>query len=99
MSYLYCLDITIKTQDDVNAMFRDAQLKGEITMTPDGKVFLCPQLSHTMWSLYPQSKKLPTTVDSQWNSVISDCIALLEKHYKISYAIDELGWKKIDVVY
>ena len=39
MSYLYCLDINIKTRDDVNTMFRDAQLKGEITMTPEGKIF------------------------------------------------------------
>ena len=52
-----------------------------------------------MWSMYPQSKELPITADSQWNIAISDCIVLLEKHYKISYAIDELGWKKVDIIY
>ncbi len=99
MSYLYCLEVSIETQDDVNALFREHMLKGEITQTPEGTIFLCPQLSHTMWDSFPQSKELSLRVDEHWDEAISDSIAFLEKRYTVSYSLDTLGWKKIDIVY
>ena len=101
MSYLYCLELQIKTQDDVNALFREAKLKGELTANAQNQYFICPQLSSTMWQIYPQVKTqmLPATIDKRWNEVIAECITLLEKRYTISFSLDEIGWRNVGSVY
>ena len=99
MSYLYCLRIHIETQEDVNALFRNSELKGELIANSQREYFICPKLSYTMWSIYPQSKALPAIVDENWHQAIFECISLLEQNYTISYCIEDMGWKEVGSVY
>ncbi len=81
MSYIYCVRVTPETSDDVNLKFREAGLKGEVLATMDGGLYISPQLSHTMWSAYPQAKEPSAMVDAEWDQAIADGVDFLKENY------------------
>ena len=99
MSYLYCVEIAIDTQDDVNALFRKLELQSELVMAEDGKIFICPQLSHKMWSIYPQHRELSrdnSEVDERWDEAMAQGVALLEERYK-ARCLNAKAWRDVAV--
>lgn len=92
MSYLYCVRVNPETKDDVNLKFREAGLKGELVATMEGEYFISPQLSRTMWSVYPQSKEPSPQIDAGWNQAIADTVKLLQDNYGMAAPADKPDW-------
>ncbi|MEM7133712.1 MAG: hypothetical protein AAF702_45880 [Chloroflexota bacterium] len=95
MSYIYCIRVNPETTDDVNLKFREAGLKGEVLATMEGKFFVSPQLSHKMWSAYPQSKEPTSQIDTGWDEAIADCVKLLQDNYGMAPPAGKADWQEI----
>ncbi|MFA0057954.1 hypothetical protein [Vibrio echinoideorum] len=99
MSYIYCVKITPETQDDVNEKFREQGLEGELFVSQDNEFYVCPQLSHTKWSMFPQSVKSNGEVDSRWSKVIEDTVAYLVSAYDMPEPSEIATWVQFEASY
>lgn len=99
MSYIYSIKIALTTQDDINAKFRKHGLEGELFVSQLNEFYICPQLSYTKWSHFPQSKTNDGKIDNNWDKAIEETVAYLVDAYSMSNPTESIGWVKIEKSY
>jgi ABC-type phosphate transport system ATPase subunit len=99
MSYIYSIKVTLNTKDDVNKRFRDLGLNGELFISQNNELYICPKLSLSKWANFPQAKEPTSKIDPAWNQAIEETINYLVAEYNIKQPTSTACWQKFTASY
>ncbi|WP_394199853.1 hypothetical protein [Shewanella waksmanii] len=96
MPFIYAVMIETDAKDDVNQLFRDNKLQGEVITDRNGTVFICPQISKRRWETYPLSYQLKDQFDHQWDQVIKASLQYMQSRYSVKVIHKQPSWLAIN---
>ena len=94
MTFIYTVQITPNTQEDVNLAFRDAEIPAELIVGEGGSIFVAPVLSWSAWDHFPQSETEAGQIDPGWNAAVASGLELMSDNGWLEAKPDALAWRE-----
>lgn len=97
MTFIYAVQITPDTQEDVNQAFREANIPAELLVGEGGNIFVAPVLSWSAWQHFPQSETETGQIDSNWNDAVASGLKHMSDNGWLSSAPGTPSWLEFKV--
>lgn len=97
MAFIYSVQITPSTQEDVNLAFRKAGLPAELFVGDGGGIFVSPVLSWSAWQHFPQSEDGAGQTDPGWDDAVVSGLKLMSDNGWLASAPGATQWREFEL--